>query len=209
MKSKYNNCHKLNNTKPLEINSFTRMKYDKCANNKDYQEDIGPGNYMLSNFHSCICNAPDAKKVSLSQPKVYIKDGLGWGGMNGCSIDTDSKLRLTEGNKLTCHKSRKQLFTRPYLSVPYMGKGIGNPCLEPIIKPGEDTSQGKACNVLSGNTRNNNFIPLLPCIRDNIQKPEHLIPDAALDGWVRGGLPSRQIVRNIEYMGKCGELYNH
>jgi hypothetical protein len=208
-KTKFQNCQDYNQVKPFAINGFTRMMYDSCAGNKEFQQEIGPGNYRLSNYHSCVCRASNVENVSLSQPQVYYKDGVGWAGMDGCTVDADSKLRITDGNLLTHFKCKNQLWQRPYLTIPYMGRGSGNPCVETILKPGEDTSQQKPCNVLAGNERNNNFIPLIPCIKDNIQKPEHLIPDSALTGWVRGGLPSRQIVRNMDYMGKCGELYKN
>ena len=204
---KCENCQNYN-VKDFHINNFTRLEYDNCETKKRLNESKGPGDYKLSNYHSCNCSAPEIEKISQSQPKVYYKDGDGWVGMDGCMVDKDSELRITKGNKLTHSKySNKQLFTRPYLSVPYMGKGVGNPCIETTLKPGEDTSQHKPCNVLSGNTRNNNFIPLIPHLKNNIQNPEHIIPDSALPGWVRGGLPSRQIIRNLNYLGNCGELY--
>ena len=108
-KTRCSNCNENNTVKPFSINGFTRMMYDECASNKEFQEEIGPGNYNLSNFHSCTCTAPNVKKVSLSQPQVYYKDGLGWVGMDGCTVDADSKLRITEGNKLTHWKCKKTI----------------------------------------------------------------------------------------------------
>ena len=121
----------------FEINGFTRMKYDNCAYKKNISENIGPGEYALSNFHSCECGAPDIRNVSLSQPTILFKDGKGWVGMNGCEVDKDSQMRISEGNQITHWKCKKQLYTRPYLTVPYMGKGVGNPCVESMLKPGE------------------------------------------------------------------------
>ena len=44
-------------------------------------------------------------------------------------------------------------------------------------------------------------------LRNNIQDPVHIVPEVALDGWIRGGAPSRQIVKDIEYLEKCGSKY--
>ena len=196
-----------NNTEELRINQFTRMEYDDCEMKNRYNETTNPGKYSLFNFHSCKCKASDIEKVANNQPNVYFKDGYGWTGLNGCIVDNDSNLRFKDCNKLTKFGEKNQLFHRPYLSVPFMGRGIGNACLETQLKPGEDTSQKKQCNSLSGNYKDNNFIPLIPSIKNNIQKPEHIIHDSALNGWIRGGLPSRQIVRNINYIGDGGKLY--
>ena len=38
--NKYLNCSKFDSTQKFEINGFTRMKYDKCAFNKNLSEII-------------------------------------------------------------------------------------------------------------------------------------------------------------------------
>ena len=48
--------------------------------------------------------------------------------------------------------------------------------------------------------------PLIPCIKDNIQNKKHLIEEE--NGWVRSGVPSRQIIRNKDYLHKCGYVYD-
>ena len=50
-------------------------------------------------------------------------------------------------------------------------------------------------------------MPMIDHIANSIQDPRHLITEEVLTGWVRGGAPSRQIVRDIEYMEKCGSQY--
>jgi hypothetical protein len=34
-------------------------------------------------------------------------------------------------------------------------------------------------------------------VEKNIQNPVHLIPEVAAAGWVHGGIPSRQYVRDV------------
>jgi hypothetical protein len=41
------------------------------------------------------------------------------------------------------------------------------------------------------------FTPLLATVKNNIQKPENLITEAASPGWIRGGLPSRSYIRDV------------
>ena len=43
------------------------------------------------------------------------------------------------------------------------------------------------------------FVPMVSCLK-NIQDPRNLIPEY----WVRGGMDTRTIVRNINYMKSCG-----
>jgi hypothetical protein len=38
---------------------------------------------------------------------------------------------------------------------------------------------------------------MVPSLQQNIQNPHNLIPEVAAAGWIRGGIPSRQYVRDI------------
>ena len=51
-------------------------------------------------------------------------------------------------------------------------------------------------------------MPMIDHLKNNIQNPQHIVPEVALDGWVRGGAPSRQIVKDIEYLERCGSNYH-
>ena len=70
----------------------------------------------------------------------------------------------------------------------------------PVIRSGEDTFQQKPCNALAGVTIDNFFTPMVPCLRREVQDPKHIIPEDSMKCWVRGGLPSRQIVKNMEWI---------
>jgi hypothetical protein len=54
---------------------------------------------------------------------------------------------------------------------------------------------GRSVNVLSG-VSINRFTPMLESIAQTIQNPQHIIPEDAKDGWVRGGMSSRNMVRD-------------
>ena len=92
----------------------------------------------------------------------------------------------------------QQLCTRLHLSVPYMGRGIGDPCTESSIKEGVDTSSRRQCNTLAGIHLPHQYTPLVPCVGNEIQDPTHIVPEANRADWVRGGYPSRQWVRNVK-----------
>jgi hypothetical protein len=38
---------------------------------------------------------------------------------------------------------------------------------------------------------------MVKSLSDNIQNPKNLIPEVAAPGWVRGGIPSRAYMRDI------------
>ena len=196
------NCVNSDLSKNLNVHMKTSNYDDKCFVDVHTRQSMGPGKYQVSNNNHCECGIPDVVKTATNVPMLFFRNGY---GVAGCSIDGDTKLRVGKTRKFP--KCPNQLFTRPYLTVPYMGRGSGNMNLETQIVPGEDTSQKRQCNVLSGITIPHYFTPLIDHVKDNIQNPVHIIPEAALDGWVRGGSPSRLIVRDIDYLERCGYKY--
>ena len=186
---------------PINRSGGTRLNEDPCYLSKKYSQSTGPGSYLLQNFRNTRTNSL-VKEMVINQNVLNINDGCGIPVGNDCKIDIDSELRIRSGNIITNDKSVNQLFSRPFLTVPYMGNGSGNPCVDSMLKPGEDTFQGKACN----NKRENpNFQPLVKCLKNNVQNTKHLIPEDVKIDWVRGGIPSRQLVRDIEYKERCQE----
>ena len=129
---------------------------------------------------------------ALDNPTVIAKDGYGLLAKN---IDTDSILRnhAVQENSQRCPIHPQ---SRPFLTVPYMGKGRGEPVLEARLQQSEFVRTGKDCMTVTDKPFTNQFTPLQPHVEKNIQNPVHLIPEVAAAGWVHGGIPSRQYVRD-------------
>jgi hypothetical protein len=205
----------LNNTKPFiycednncdfNINNQTNLDHDNCQKLFKDKQSESPGIYNLNRYNDTTCGIPTVMEVASQNPTINFKDGY---GITECYIDDDSKLRV--GRMRKNPKCPNQLFTRPYATVPYMGRGSGDSYLESQIRIGEDTVERKQCNTLAGVNIKNvdpNYMPMIDHLKNNIQNPVHIVPEVALDGWVRGGAPSRQIVKDIEYLEKCGSKY--
>jgi hypothetical protein len=198
---KGDNCTNAVSAEKFNLYNETRLTDDPCEVGTDEKQSIGPGNYMVSNHFSCTCHIPEIKKVALGQPNIFFKDGYGNVGRDGCKVDEDSKTK--HGQLLTSYRHRQQLFTRTFNTVPYMGRGLGNPCIEGNLLAGEDTSARRPCNTLSEVHHSNQFNPLHRWISEGIQDPIHIMEEANDKSWIRGGIPSRQTVKNINYKDNC------
>jgi hypothetical protein len=189
----------------MNVNKLTRVRDDRCYNTARDSQSDNSCMYMTTAFKDCDCNAPNVRDIAMNEPTITYRDGYGWTGKDGCNIDADSQMR--NASNLTNMRVIQQLYTRPYTTVPYMGRGTTDAELESIMQSGEDTSQKKQCNTLSG-IYIDRFVPLVPCLEKNVQNPVHLVEEVARKDWVRGGVPSRDIVRNTDYLMKCGYNYN-
>jgi hypothetical protein len=174
----------------FKVNGFTRERDDVCSYNHEYRESVGPGRYAVTNL------VPDRAKTvpqALSNPTVIAAEGY---GIDQTDIDSDSVLR---NNPTLEGRSRCPLRvqSRPFATVPFMGRGRGNQELESRLQQSEFVRTGKECGTVTENFFDTQFTPLIPHLQANVQNPKNLVPEVAADGWIRGGIPSRQYVRDL------------
>ena len=149
-----------NNSK-LNFDVQSNMINDSCYVDSYLKQTQGPGNYFRNNLRSQVCEAPAARKMALTQPNVNFTDGYGYSAMNGCNIDVDSGLR-NNPEALTNKKCIQTLNERPYLTVPFMGRGTGDINNELDVLKGESTFVRKGCNTLAGyDYSDRHFVPMI------------------------------------------------
>lgn len=196
------NCVDLRGNKKLNLNYKAMSHDDKCFVDIQTRQAMGPGVYQTSNHYDCECGVPSTVKTATDNVMMFYKNGYDVGN---CVVDDSTKLRIGAHRKFP--RCPNQLFTRPYLTVPFMGRGPGNMVLESQITPGEDTGSKKSCNTLSGISIPHYFTPLVPHLDYNVQNPEHIVQEVVDEGWIRGGANSRLVVRDVDYLQRCGYAY--
>lgn len=175
-----------------EFNNMTQINNDPCALSQRNVQNKVSSDYMVQNFYPA-CPMSKAIDFAIQQPNVFY-NGSHQVGINGCNINTNSDLKLTKITKPPC---RINLLERPFLTVPYLGRGPYNCLLESELLQGDNGINKKSANPSSeicyANYKN---YPLIPEIQKTVTNPENLIEGAAADGWIRGGLPSREFARD-------------
>ena len=173
----------------MDINRLTHTRDDASGIASYYSQSVGPGRYAVTNL------VPDARYVNplAAQNLVtYPREGF---GANNAAIDAESQLKNQPEFKNNRCLIRNQ--SRPFLSVPYMGTGRGNSDVESMLLHSEQVRQGKECGTVTEKAFDGVFEPLIKPVRDNIQDPQHLVTEVAAKGWIRGGIPSRQYLRDV------------
>ena len=189
---------------PPFFNQQNRFYNDACYANGRTTQSTMPGMYSLSNFYDCDTLPNDAFSIAMSQPIIQFKDGYGHIGQYGALSEVHSSLRNGEqGQQLTNLKGPQQLKVRPIKTVPFMGRGLGDPCRESYLKEGVSTFERRQCNTLAEMHLSNQYTPLIECLNSEVQNPIHILHEANQSDWVRGGYPSRQWVHQKQFSGKC------
>lgn len=174
----------------FKVNGFTRERDDVCSYNNEYRESVGPGRYAVTNL---VPNRATTVPQALSNPTVIAAEGY---GIDQTDIDSDSVLR---NNPTLEGRSRCPLRvqSRPFATVPFMGRGRGNQELESRLQQSEFVRTGKECGTVTETFFESQFTPLIPHLQANVQNPRNLVPEVAASGWIHGGIPSRQYVRDL------------
>ena len=89
------------------------------------------------------------------------------------------------------------LYQRPFATVPYLGRGSVDPVLESQIQQGEMITNKRSITRLPEKSYlNYTSTPLLSNISNRINNPAYCVENVASDGWVRGGIPSRELTKD-------------
>ena len=177
------------------FDSTTRIGDDSCDLSQRNIQNAEAATYMLSNFRP-ECPMKDAVALATSQPNVNFT-GSHRVGIGGCNIDSDSALTISE---LSMPKCRISLWQRPFATVPYLGRGSSNPVLESHLQQGELANNKKSISGISESScLGHSNTPLIPSLEATISNPANLVEGVAAEGWVRGGLPSRELTRDSDY----------
>jgi hypothetical protein len=136
--------------------------------------------------------------LATTQPGIMYNGGYN-SGAGGCNIDESSMLQI--GTIQTHPRCRIDLFQRPFATVPYLGRGSVNPVMEAQIQQGEQIVNKRSVNNLSEKSYiKYHQTPLLPAVQERIKNST--IESDASQGWIRGGVPSRELTRDSDYFNK-------
>lgn len=199
-------CAKPDTSKKASFQTFIRANIhdDKLTVDLDSLQSQGPGLYHMDNQNGCECGLKEARSIQVSQPGINFSGGHGWIAEKGCLIDNDSNLRQDK-DRLTNLKDINQVVQRLFLTTPGISKGFFDVDVESVLISSDSTNDDKPCNSLAGVSIGNYFTPMVQKLSEEVQNPKYIIPEDSQNDWIRGGLPTRQMIRNADYLRRCQE----
>jgi hypothetical protein len=179
------------------FDNMSRIGLDNCCIAQDTIQDVAACNYMTQNFFASDCSMKNPISLATTQPGIMYNGGYN-SGAGGCNIDTSSKLLI--GTIQTHPRCHIDLFQRPFATVPFLGRGSVNPIVESQIQQGEQIVNKRSVNTLSEKSYiKYHQTPLLPAIKANFDNSSSKIENDASNGWIRGGVPSRELTRDSDF----------
>ena len=178
----------------------SRIGLDQCNLSQTDIQNVASCNYRTQNFFASDCSMKNPIDLATTQPGIMYNGGFN-SGAGGCNIDTSSRLQI--GTIQTNPRCRIDLFHRPFATVPFLGRGSVNPVMEAQIQQGEQIVNKRSVNKLGEKSYiKYHQTPLLPAVQDKFNNSATKIENDASDGWIRGGVPSRELTRDTDYFNK-------
>jgi hypothetical protein len=183
------------------FDNLTRIGDDNCGITAREAQNSAMGSYTTTNYFLQYCGMKKPIEFATQQPAIMYNGGFGNSGAGGCNIGSDSNLRI--GSIQTHPKCRISLYQRPFVTVPYLGRGPPRPVIEARLQQGAMIQDLKSCKtIMEKSFGQYTSTPLIPSVKATIQNPANLVEGVAARGWIRGGLPSRELTRDQEYLGR-------
>lgn len=179
------------------FDNLSRIGNDACTQDQNTIQNINASNYLLQNYFINDCSMKQPIALATTQPGIMYNGGSG-SGAGGCNIDSSSNLLI--GSIQTHPRCKISLFQRPFATVPFLGRGSVDPVLEAQIMQGELLTNKRSVNKLSEKSDiKYQLTPLIPSVKDRVTNPVYSVEGVASEGWVRGGIPSRDLTRDRDF----------
>jgi hypothetical protein len=179
------------------FNNMGRIGNDTCCIDQTSIQNSLACSYTLQNYFVKDCSMNNAKTLATSQPCINYSGTM---GSDICGSNIDSSSSLLIGSTQTHPKQKIDLFQRPFATVPYLGRGSVDPLLESQIQQGENITNKRTVTRLTEKSYlKYHTTPLIPEMKNKIQNPNMMIESMASEGWIRGGVPSRELTRDKDF----------
>ena len=172
-------------TSNYKFNNQDRIEDDSGTLTQTTLQNDRFASYTTTNYFSE--NSPDEQiQFATSQPAI-VPVGVVGSGVGGNNVEGETLLLLkTEQERAL---GRLNLMERQFLTVPYLGRGSGDPTLELQLREGEPMSEKKSVSTVTAQTFMGHT--LHPSSKDMEEKSGFRIEESAMRGWVRGGADTR------------------
>jgi hypothetical protein len=183
-------------TSNYQFNNLGRIGYDSTDNSQKNMQNTQYISYTTSHmFNDSLKN--NQLDFIYSQPTLNVSATAFGVGLNGSLIDADSKLLINSTQERAFEKL--QLFQRPFVTIPYLGRGSCDPALELQLLQGETVSDKKSTSTIMDKTFMDYHIqPNNEKMQERMSNSSNYVEESALNGWVRGGIPTKNTNDSIK-----------
>jgi len=176
---------------PYTFNNTARIGADSTDQSQRNGANTHYANYMLTDHFSSTLSDHHVQ-FAMQQPTMNFNGLANGNGIHNAAVDKESALKLkpTEDRPL----EKLQLFSRPFVTVPYLGRGSCDPALESQLQQGEPVTEKKSVStIMEKSFGAYSLYPTDNKMENQVKDASHTVEEAAMEGWVRGGMSTREM----------------
>jgi len=176
---------------PYTFNNTARIGADSTDQSQRNGANTHYANYMLTDHFSSTLSDHHVQ-FAMQQPTMNFNGLANGNGIHNAAVDKESMLKLkpTEDRPL----EKLQLFSRPFVTVPYLGRGSCDPALESQLQQGEPVTEKKSVStIMEKSFGAYSLYPTDSKMENQVKDASHTVEEAAMEGWVRGGMSTREM----------------
>lgn len=179
------------------FNNMGHLGFDSVDETQKNVSNTRFATWTLSNYFSQ--NVSDGHVNFATEIPTVMFSGTALGpGINGSLVDIDSRLVINKEHERPLEKL--SLVERPFLTVPYLGRGSCDPALESQLQQGEIVSDKKSVStIMEKSFSNYSLYPLDSKMQEHVNNPTNSVEELAMNGWVRGGMLTRNMSSDEDY----------
>jgi len=167
---------------------MARIENDNTTKTQETLQNDRFSSYNTTNYFSQ--NPSDSQIHFATQQPAVVPTGVTGAGISGDKVQNESELLLDSEKERTL--GRLNLMQRPFLTVPYLGRGSVDPALELQMKEGEPMGEKKSVStVMSQSFMGYTLYPTNSDMEDRVSNTKNTVEESAMSGWVRGGADTR------------------
>jgi len=180
------------------FNNMDRIGSDTTDQSQKNVYNTRFANYTLSNYYNEITPESEYVNFATEQPTMMFSGTVNGQGINGKVVDYESEIFFHSENE---HPDEKlMLNVRPFITIPYLGRGSCDSVLESQLLQGENVHDKKSVSTIMEKSFNDySLYPLDNDMKERVENPSKNVEEAALDGWIRGGMLTRNMANDQNF----------
>jgi len=178
----------MSNESNYSFHNMARIENDNTTKTQETLQNDRFSSYNTTNYFSQ--NPSDSQIQFATQQPAVVPTGVTGAGISGDKVQNESELLLDSEKERSL--GRLNLMQRPFLTVPYLGRGSVDPALELQMKEGEPMGEKKSVStVMSQSFMGYTLYPTNSDMEDRVSNTKNTVEESAMSGWVRGGADTR------------------
>lgn len=171
-----------------EFYNQDRLGDDMVCESQRTAQNVRYNDYLHTAYFAS--GQQDEIVFATSRPAIMSNNLSHGSGLPGTIVDVDSSLLLKSEQER--HLGRLQLNARPFVTVPYLGRGSCDPDVESQLMQGQAVDDKKSVStIMTQSFMGYTMRPSDAKQDQRAQDPKFTVEEAALKGWVRGGSDTR------------------